>query len=214
MSIQAIETMYKGYRFRSRLEARWAVWLDTLGIQYAYELQGFCFEGDAYLPDFWLPFPSGRVWEKGTPGVAGNWLEIKPAPLTDHEEKLLSKLAQHTNHHAYAFAGAPWPGEFALYDVNFHNGKIAFNPPTLCPLCQGLGKTDAHPLECEWRGKEYTIIYGPLCHCQTTPVEDVWLQFNFLGFFDNLLGYHAEREQVNRAFQRARSARFEHGEHP
>ena len=30
-SIQVIETAYKGYRFRSRLEARWAVFFDAIG---------------------------------------------------------------------------------------------------------------------------------------------------------------------------------------
>ena len=33
MKIAAIETKYKGYRFRSRLEARWAVFFDALGIK-------------------------------------------------------------------------------------------------------------------------------------------------------------------------------------
>ena len=32
-TIAAIETEYCGYRFRSRLEARWAVFLDALGIE-------------------------------------------------------------------------------------------------------------------------------------------------------------------------------------
>ncbi len=30
--IKAIETRYKGYRFRSRLEARWAVFFDALSV--------------------------------------------------------------------------------------------------------------------------------------------------------------------------------------
>lgn len=29
--LKAIETIWKGYRFRSRTEARWAVFLETLG---------------------------------------------------------------------------------------------------------------------------------------------------------------------------------------
>ena len=37
MNIKPIETIYKGYRFRSRLEARWAVFFDALGIEYEYE---------------------------------------------------------------------------------------------------------------------------------------------------------------------------------
>ena len=32
--MKAIETEYNGYRFRSRLEARWAVFFDALGIEY------------------------------------------------------------------------------------------------------------------------------------------------------------------------------------
>ena len=39
--IKAIETVYNGYRFRSRLEARWAVFFDAAGIKYEYEPEGF-----------------------------------------------------------------------------------------------------------------------------------------------------------------------------
>lgn len=50
-----IETRYNGYKFRSRLEARWAVFFDTLGIEYQYEPEGYDLEGTWYLPDFYLP---------------------------------------------------------------------------------------------------------------------------------------------------------------
>lgn len=54
--IKAIETEYNGYRFRSRLEARWAVFFDSLDIDYEYEPEGFVLEdGSKYLPDFYLP---------------------------------------------------------------------------------------------------------------------------------------------------------------
>ena len=33
--IKAIPTEYKGYRFRSRLEARWAVFFDACGADWA-----------------------------------------------------------------------------------------------------------------------------------------------------------------------------------
>lgn len=49
----AIETVYNGYRFRSRLEARWAVFFDSLGVKYEYEPEGFELPGlGGYLPDF------------------------------------------------------------------------------------------------------------------------------------------------------------------
>ena len=54
--IRAIETEYKGYRFRSRLEARWAVFFDAMGAQWDYEPQGYRLpSGRGYLPDFLLP---------------------------------------------------------------------------------------------------------------------------------------------------------------
>lgn len=53
---QAIETRYKQHRFRSRLEARWAVFFDALGIQWEYEPEGYDLGAAGwYLPDFWLP---------------------------------------------------------------------------------------------------------------------------------------------------------------
>ena len=55
MEIKPIETYYNGYRFRSRLEARWAVFFDALGVRYEYEPEGYHTEdGKNYLPDFYL----------------------------------------------------------------------------------------------------------------------------------------------------------------
>jgi hypothetical protein len=51
----APQTHYRGYRFRSRLEARWAVFFDAAGIEWQYEVEGFNVNGTYYLPDFWLP---------------------------------------------------------------------------------------------------------------------------------------------------------------
>ncbi len=53
--VQAIETSYDGYKFRSRLEARYAVFLKYLCIKYVYESEGFELPSGRYLPDFWLP---------------------------------------------------------------------------------------------------------------------------------------------------------------
>lgn len=53
--LRAIQTEYKGYRFRSRLEARWAVFFDTLGVKWEYEPEGYDLgNGVYYLPDFLL----------------------------------------------------------------------------------------------------------------------------------------------------------------
>lgn len=53
--IKAIDTHYKDHLFRSRLEARWAVYFDTLGVKWDYESEGFELENGRYLPDFYFP---------------------------------------------------------------------------------------------------------------------------------------------------------------
>lgn len=49
MRIQAKPTLYKGVRFRSRLEARWAVFFDSLGLRWLYEPKT---DAVGYMPDF------------------------------------------------------------------------------------------------------------------------------------------------------------------
>ena len=63
--IKAIETNYRGCRFRSRLEARWAVFFDTLGWDWQYEKEGYVLgwrENDElpWLPDFEITTPKGQ----------------------------------------------------------------------------------------------------------------------------------------------------------
>lgn len=56
IAIKAIETRYLGHHFRSRLEARWAIYFDAAGIKWEYEHEGFVLPDETpYLPDFWLP---------------------------------------------------------------------------------------------------------------------------------------------------------------
>ncbi len=49
---RAIPTRYHFHLFRSRLEARWAVFFDSLGIRWTYEPEGYSLGGGGYLPDF------------------------------------------------------------------------------------------------------------------------------------------------------------------
>lgn len=87
MTIKAKPTPYNGHHFRSRLEARWAVFYDELGIKWVYEPETFEFpDGTLYLPDFYLP------------GI-GAYVEIKPAyPTPDEIRKaeLLSRFGEVT----------------------------------------------------------------------------------------------------------------------
>lgn len=96
-SLQAIETSYSGYDFRSRHEARWAVFFSTLNVAWEYEVQGHYVDGfRKYLPDFYLPDhglyvevkptdadrvdPEGvELWNAFAGDVAVNWKEKRAA---------------------------------------------------------------------------------------------------------------------------------------
>lgn len=61
--IKAIDTEYKGLLFRSRTEAKWAVFFDALKIKWRYEDEGFVLsDGTWYLPDFYLPTFNGGMF--------------------------------------------------------------------------------------------------------------------------------------------------------
>lgn len=64
-----IPTLYRGRRYRSRLEARWACFFDLVGWKYEYEP----FDLPGWIPDFALFGEDGRQV----------LVEIKPTPRAD-----------------------------------------------------------------------------------------------------------------------------------
>ena len=116
-TIRAIDTFYKGYKFRSRLEARWAVFSDTLGVEYIYEPEGYKLSCGWYLPDFW--YPLGRVHKNDI----GYFVEIKPTYPKSIEIKKAVSLSENTKHCVVFLIGNPWPGEFSMIKT-YWNGNI------------------------------------------------------------------------------------------
>jgi hypothetical protein len=106
--MKAIETEYKGHLFRSRLEARWAVFFDALNISWVYENEGYDLgKLGWYLPDFWLP------WDTFDHDH-GSWVEIKPHGATDEEFQKLYALVEQTRHDGLLFQGQPWATEYTV----------------------------------------------------------------------------------------------------
>jgi len=129
--IKAIETIYNNYRFRSRLEARWAVFFDTLGIRYVYEKEGYELEGIWYLPDFWLP-------------AQEMWVEIKGDKPTEKEvEKALLLCMLSKKRVAIAWGSIDTNFIFNEVYVPFHYAEEDIDSCTIeeeqvwaeCPIC-------------------------------------------------------------------------------
>lgn len=195
--LKAIETSYKGYRFRSRLEARWAVFFDRLGQPWEYEKEGYDLGGAGwYLPDFWLPHAYDRI------GRQGIWVEIKALQPTEDESLKCERLALASEHSVVMLVGAPMTYDEghrgdAHYQWTYYNDSDRDTDGGSSP--EGVG----------W--DNYMRVH--FCSdCFVTKVE-----------FDN--DYHGcpECKQqtcipshpiIDAAVKIARSARFEHGERP
>ncbi len=114
---KAIETQFKGYRFRSRLEARWAVFFDALGIQWEYEKEGYDLQGcGRYLPDFWLT-------------TVNMWAEVKPQEFSEAEKDKCKRLAIETGYPCLMLAGAP---EVKRYWAMEPDGEGTNEAPDMC----------------------------------------------------------------------------------
>lgn len=67
---QAKPTMYNEILFRSKLEAKWAVFLDNMQVQWKYEPFRVDLGYTSYTPDFVIEYPGSRLI-----------LEVKPIPI-------------------------------------------------------------------------------------------------------------------------------------
>lgn len=119
MRIKAIETAYNGYKFRSRLEAKWAKFFDEMGIDYQYESEGYVIDEVRYLPDFYI-----LPWEIV--------IEIKP-PNGDFRKALMLARDEFTCR-VFVVSGEPRDGRFKIImpiEVNHRlsdDGQIIAQP--------------------------------------------------------------------------------------
>ena len=98
--MKAIPTIYRGIKYRSRLEAKWAMFFDEVGLSYHYELEAFNLGNESYLPDFFIPELS-------------TWIEIKPIAPTESEWRkaellLLGNTKNYKKENVAILYGRPW----------------------------------------------------------------------------------------------------------
>jgi hypothetical protein len=237
--IKAIETRYKGYRFRSRLEARWAVFFDSLEVKWEYERQGYDLGAAGwYLPDFWLP----------TKDV---WVEVKGGECSQEDRNKVWALRRESKKNVVLIGDLPEQGE--KIKAEWDGVKRDVEPDRLqdmisrmtdgnndqgfderwgvnlgCPMC---GDSYTHFGKPDYRDVEFKSWYGrgdsiriPMW-CEVGGHEWVLRLGHHKG--NSFLGFEDIKEQcldfgwflaganvskISYASARARSARFEHGE--
>lgn len=102
MEYAAIPTVYRGVRFRSRLEARWAVMFDFLEWPWEYEPIDLA----GYIPDFVLMFKSPILVEV-KPELDVDWYALVPK----HAERIERACGNWNEGPDYAVLSLDWNGE-------------------------------------------------------------------------------------------------------
>lgn len=192
--MKAIETQYKGYRFRSRTEARWAVFFEALGVDWMYEPEGFVLEDAThYLPDFVIG--------------SSTFVEIKGAQPTEEEIETCKQFGE--NQRILLLWGPPGKykdgkrgyGLMYFEPAPYAEDGVFFGDDMIFGECRGRGKCKHINLGCYYPDRNYLdsglmglTIGSNRCHAKRV---DVWAE-----------------GRVNEAAKIARSARFEHGETP
>lgn len=216
--IKAIETKYKGYRFRSRLEARWAVAFDEMGIEWEYEPEGYRLQsGEWYLPDFRVMTPRGRrAWVEIKGGIShqtvyqsvGNifWSEHQILGFKDDDKTCeFARSIIRTGGRVFLFGDIPDPREVYstgvlspisnLWEANIHYDKPSgtVNWASGCLYVEDDG------------GRVADVVFssGPIG-------EGFWEGQKYENSFNIIV----RARWPERAYEKARSARFEHGESP
>jgi len=188
-TIKPIETRYKGYRFRSRLEARWAVFFDALGIEWEYEKEGYDL-GDAgwYLPDFWLPCVEAYVEIKASSHAA----------QVDYQKY----MSMSEKYNLIVTVALPNPGSGEIFRephaiLFAPSGRHAFRFAYADRVIGVCGtKNNGWSL---WDGKSSFCIH------KENKLDEV---------ARTILMMLCENTRIIKAFRQANEARFEHGESP
>jgi hypothetical protein len=206
-TVEAVETVYAGCRFRSRLEARWAVAFDQFAIRWEYEPQGYQIDVAGrkrpYLPDFWLPDTSG----------GGIWCEVKGA-----QEMLDVSLLAHA-----CRAEGGLPGDLAGRPVRLQQSHrlLILGPlpaeslhvlPLHCvfTLHQGMQAPGVYSTAAVFAGHEVlgTDMSSPVLDPSGCVYQSAW------DLWPLIAGEVSLPVAMSYVYRTARMARFEHGETP
>lgn len=198
--IVPISTEYKGYKFRSRLEVRWAVFFDACGVDWEYEPEGFNLgDGLYYLPDFLLHGLEGRC--------SGNlYVEVK-RQMTDKDAQKIWRFCGYGPEYTGLIGKKSNTGVLVV-------GRIPDGEDMggICSYIDAVGYESECHGECRWPAFfNFETIDGDWYAAH--PGVNTHGRFELFGNDSGCLAF-MDDEVTFSAYLQARQARFEHGEKP
>lgn len=153
MTLQARPTTYRGIAMRSRLEARFAAFLDHCLVDWSYEPRAFRASAGEYLPDF-------QVGDR-------TFVEVKPATLDGNMPTWVDQAQRAREVLADAVPGSVfWVVRSDGFAVVFHAGQLVakgdlfacdscgqFTLTRRCSKCPCGAEFRAATEWLEWRGQ-------------------------------------------------------------
>lgn len=197
--MKVIETKYNGYKFRSRLEARWAVFFDACGIEYQYEPEGFELKEGYYLPDFYLP------WFKC-------YVEIKPKDIAREdrlkaEKKLEALFFEHKSCVCMLCVGDPLDDDMNLLCTDYCDSNAGYCWRNNVQFMSGCWFRDSFGIDCS-SGKHFIhLVVNSERYKEYGDVKyDIIYSIVGKGHITEYRTNFVKEKEI------ARQARFEHGE--
>ena len=195
--IKAIQTQYNGYKFRSRLEARWAVFFDAAGIEYQYEPEGYVLEdGGYYLPDFYIPDCLSPISEN-------LYVEVKASSPSEDEREKAKQLSASTKTPVLIVSQIPKLRAMTDADGEFH--FIDKSGAERVMSLSGMETFDKDEFDDTWMfvdGQEWGCgLYVDICPKTISR-----------SLHNALLVLGLSVVWAGKAYRKARQARFEYGE--
>lgn len=212
LAIPALPTPYRGDDFRSRLEARWAVFFYILGVEYHYEHDNIaatyrlsscpnhpdmvgCQSNSPclipYVPDFWLP-------------QYNLWCEVK-GRLDDNELLRLLEIGTCMSIRGSSKCESPEGelivlGPIPAQGCKWAPGRLHFHKGTLFSTPVSHYEYDAHSFTI---ANDYGGQLSDVLNLSALATSNLLLK----GFWDSKM-----KPVVSYALDAARAAKFEHGQ--
>lgn len=212
-------TLYKGRRFRTQAEARWAVFFEVLGIDFQYEPEKFASPRDSEAVSYFLPLLGDE--DHSTLRREGLFLDVSDGKPGPKKIKRAIRLCSQTGRDVAIFWNSDFKTGIEFYPRSSRHFQVAF---TQCPLCGFIGLSSPassddsssdtpkqrqerqRRMRTNWQdGSPLFSVCHHFCYAECEMAE----RYNILNYFNQDYLTPALSPILDLAYETAGSVRFE-----